>query len=73
MLLTVDEVARETRLPVYTVYVYARRGVIPGVVHIGRRVRVDSDVLRAWLAAGGTLGEADGGREPAQTTGRGCR
>jgi hypothetical protein len=39
----------------YSLYAYAREGVIPrGVaVYLGRRVKFDAEQLEAWISAGG--------------------
>jgi excisionase family DNA binding protein len=52
-LVTVAEVAESWRVPPARVYQLARDGVLPGVVRIGRLVRLDVARLREWAAAGG--------------------
>ncbi len=52
-LLRISEVAEHLNVSVNRAYEIARSGLLPAV-RIGRRVRVDSDQLQAWVAAGGT-------------------
>jgi excisionase family DNA binding protein len=52
-LLTVEEVAAVLRVPRARAYELARTGVIPGVVRIGRQVRVDSGRLEGFIRKGG--------------------
>jgi excisionase family DNA binding protein len=48
-------VAERLGVPVGLISVWVHRGQLPGVVRLNRRtVRVDEDVLEAWLSAGGT-------------------
>lgn len=48
-LLTVDEVAAFLRISVDAVRARIDRGALPGVVRLGRSVRVRRDDLRAWV------------------------
>lgn len=48
-LLTVPEVARVLRISRAQAYQLAQRGDLPGVVHIGRCVRVSADALQDWI------------------------
>jgi excisionase family DNA binding protein len=52
-LVTVAEVAERWRIPPAHVYQLIRAGVLPGVVRLGRLVRLDASLLREWAAAGG--------------------
>jgi len=52
-LLTVEEVAREWKVRPGRIYELAREGRLPGVVRLGRQVRLDATRLRDWIAAGG--------------------
>lgn len=54
MLLKVPQVAELLDVTVARGYQLAREGVLPGVVRIGRQVRIDADTLAAWIANGGT-------------------
>jgi excisionase family DNA binding protein len=65
-LLRMSEVAAliDTSLP--RAYELVRQGVIPGVVRLGRQIRVNPDVLAEWItqgafiSAGAVLGGAKG-------------
>lgn len=48
-LITVSEAASLLRQSVEAVYKMIQRGHLPGVLRIGRRIRVDSRVLVEWL------------------------
>ncbi len=50
LLLTVDEAARALRMSRSRVYELMQRGEIPGVVHIGRSVRISRAELEAWVS-----------------------
>lgn len=50
--LTVDEVADLLRVDRKTVYEAIRRRELPGVVRVGRAIRVSRVALEAWLASG---------------------
>jgi excisionase family DNA binding protein len=52
-LVTVAEVAESWRVPPARVYQLIRDDVLPGVVRIGRLVRLDVARLQEWTAAGG--------------------
>ena len=52
-LLTMAEVADTLRIRPGRAYELARSGLLPGVVRIGRQVRVNAGVLRTWIASGG--------------------
>jgi excisionase family DNA binding protein len=47
--LTPDEVADLLRTSRRAIYAQIRRGTLPGVVHLSRRLLVDRDVLLHWL------------------------
>jgi excisionase family DNA binding protein len=49
-LLTPKDVAAWLSIPLSTVYDYLRDGTLPGLVKIGRLVRVDADKLEKWLS-----------------------
>jgi excisionase family DNA binding protein len=49
LLLTADEVASLLRTSRVAVYSMIDRGQLPGVIKIGRRVRVERDVLLQFL------------------------
>jgi excisionase family DNA binding protein len=48
-LLTVDEAARLLRTTRKGIYTMNDRGLLPGVIRIGKRLLVDRDVLVQWL------------------------
>ena len=50
---TINEVADILAVRSSTAYDLARQNRIPGVVRMGRLVRVDLDVLDDWIAEGG--------------------
>jgi excisionase family DNA binding protein len=54
-LLRMPEVAAliDTSLP--RAYELVRLGVIPGVVRLGRQIRVNPDVLAKWITQGGDV------------------
>jgi excisionase family DNA binding protein len=52
-LATIPEVAEELGIPVGSAYDLAREGRLPGVVRLGRRIRIRRDELDRWIAAGG--------------------
>jgi excisionase family DNA binding protein len=52
-LVTVAEVAESWRVPPARIYQLIRDGDLPGVVRLGRLVRLDAARLREWAAAGG--------------------
>jgi excisionase family DNA binding protein len=58
-LLTIAEAATILRVRTSRAYDLARARMLPGVVRIGRQVRVDAAALDAWIAAGGEA--LDGG------------
>ena len=53
-LLTVKEVSERIPLPKTTIHDMARRGDIPGVVYLGRRVLFNKRKLFEFLDGGGT-------------------
>jgi excisionase family DNA binding protein len=55
-LLTIPEVAAVFRVPRARAYELARLGTIPGVIRLGKQIRIDEGKLRAFLDAGGTSG-----------------
>ncbi len=52
-LLKVPETAAILRVTTQRAYEMLRGGTVPGVVRLGRQVRVDARKLEAWIAAGG--------------------
>ena len=52
LVLTVEEVARLLRISRNAAYSAVRDGAIPGVVRIGRTVRVSKDAVLEWLDTG---------------------
>ncbi len=52
-LLTPPEAARLLRVPLGWVYARTRLGTMPGMVRIGKYVRIRRAELLAWLAAQG--------------------
>lgn len=52
-LLTVAEVASVLRVRRGRAYALLGSGLVPGLVRIGRQLRVDETALRAWIAGGG--------------------
>ena len=54
LLLEAREAARLLGITRRRTYLLGRRGVIPGVVHLGaRQVRFNATALREWIAEGG--------------------
>ena len=51
--LTVDEAARFLRLNRKTLYDAVRAGELPGVVRVGRSIRIGRDALSGWLQGNG--------------------
>lgn len=49
LLLTVDEASRALRMSRSRLYELLQRGEIPGVVHIGRSVRISRTELEHWV------------------------
>ena len=53
-LLTVDDVSFALKLRKARVYELVRAGAIPGVVRIGRQIRLDRSSLEGFVRSGGT-------------------
>jgi len=53
LLLTLKETADILRISYARAAELARTGLLPGVVHIGRQVRINADSLEAFIASGG--------------------
>ena len=51
--LTVDEAARLLRVNRKTLYDAVRNGRIPGVIRMGRSIRIGRDALLGWLRGNG--------------------
>jgi excisionase family DNA binding protein len=60
-LLTIPEVANVFRVPRARAYELAREGAIPGVIRLGKQIRVDEGKLRAFIESGGTQPQAQSG------------
>ncbi|TVP49953.1 MAG: DNA-binding protein [Gemmatimonadales bacterium] len=61
---TVEDLATRLNAPRHRGYQLAREGKVPGVVRIGRQIRIDMDAVEEWISAGGDLaghGESAGG------------
>lgn len=52
-LMTADQVAEQTGIPLARVYELSRMGHLPAI-SFGRRYRYDPNALRRWMEAGGT-------------------
>ena len=52
--LTVDEAARLLRVNRKTLYDAVREGRVPGVVRMGRTIRIGRDALLEWLRGNGS-------------------
>lgn len=61
--LTVKEAAALLQLPCSTVYERIKAGQIPGVVHIGKHLRVNREVLLAWGTGESRVSRSGGNRE----------
>lgn len=57
-LLTVQEVAQRLRVTEHSLYSWIRRGLVPGVVRLGRSIRLRSAEVDRWIDAGGIVGGA---------------
>ena len=53
-LLTAEQVAEQTGIPIYTVYALARENKLP-CVRVGRAVRFADHALEDWIRHGGTV------------------
>jgi excisionase family DNA binding protein len=49
LLLKIDEAAALLSLGRATAYQMVQRGEMPGVVRLGRSVRISADALRTWI------------------------
>jgi excisionase family DNA binding protein len=52
-LLTVDEAAARLRVPVSWIYERTRMNAMPGLVRIGKYVRISESALDVFIAEGG--------------------
>lgn len=52
-LLKVPKVAEIIDATIPRTYELLRQGIIPGIVRMGRQIRVDPDALAEWIARGG--------------------
>jgi excisionase family DNA binding protein len=53
VVLTVDEAARLLRVNRKTLYDAVRAGEVPGVVRLGRSIRIGRDALLRWMEGNG--------------------
>lgn len=71
--LTVEELAARLRIGRRQAYEAIRRGEIPGVIRIGRSLRISSHAVSAWLhdgaAEGGTTEAEPDGAAPTEQVG----
>lgn len=51
--MTVDELSKRLSISRARAYELVRNGTIPAI-RLGRQVRIDSELLEQWVAAGGT-------------------
>ena len=59
--MTVEEFAIRTRIGRRLAYEAIRRGEVPGVIRIGRTIRISVAVWERWIAGGiGSAGGDDG-------------
>jgi excisionase family DNA binding protein len=58
--LTVDEAARLLRVNRKTLYEAIRAGEVPGVVRLGRSIRIGRDALLRWMEGNGSPALGDG-------------
>ena len=58
--LTVDEAARLLRVNRKTLYDAVRAGEVPGVVRVGRSIRIGRDALLRWMEGNGSPALGDG-------------
>lgn len=54
---TAADLATRLNTSTHRAYALIRERRIPGIVRVGRQVRVDLDVVEEWIAAGGDEGE----------------
>jgi len=54
LVLTVDEAARLLRVNRKTLYDAVREGRVPGVIRLGRSIRIGRTALLAWLQGNGS-------------------
>ena len=52
--LTVDEAARLLRVNRKTLYDAVRAGAVPGVVRVGRSIRISREALLRWIEGNGS-------------------
>jgi excisionase family DNA binding protein len=57
-LATVEWVAQRLGVRLHRVYDLVREDRLPGVVRLGRQIRIDPDRLEEFIASGGDCGEA---------------
>ena len=60
---TAADLARRLNTTKHRAYALIRERRIPGVVKVGRQVRVDLDAVEQWIAGGGAEWEAAAGAE----------
>ena len=54
---TAAELQQMIPFPSSTLYYYAQKGYIPGLVRVGSRVYFDLQKIEAWIEAGGQVKE----------------
>lgn len=57
----VPDLAARLGVPLHRGYEIARARKVPGIVRIGRQIRVNMDVLEEWIASGGDGEDAGDG------------
>ncbi len=58
-LLTVRQVSERLQVPLPRAYFLVRTGLLPGVVRLGRQVRVDPETLERFIEQGGRAAEIE--------------
>ena len=47
--LTVSDLAKKFKIPKRSIYDFARKGIIPGAIKIGRHWRFRQDMVESWI------------------------
>lgn len=58
VVLTVDELAARLRIGRRAAYEAVSRGEVPGVIRVGRSIRISTAAVDAWFLIGGEAGES---------------